>query len=67
MQVFGGAYRLLLHLQDCLIGIIETKEAAKTCMCTEVIKRTKENPCALVPHRDSQTQETGSLEHTQNL
>lgn len=26
----GGAYRLLLHLQDCLVGIIETKEATKT-------------------------------------
>jgi hypothetical protein len=48
-QVFGGAYRLLLHLQNCLIGIIETKEAAKTCMCIEVIRRTKENSCALVP------------------
>lgn len=26
----GGAYRLFLHLQDRLVGIIETKEATKT-------------------------------------
>lgn len=28
-KLFQGAYRLLLHLQDCLVGVIETKEATE--------------------------------------
>lgn len=49
-KLFQGAYRLLLHLQDRLVGVIETKEAIER-FAGRISGELGKPTCARVPEK----------------